>query len=291
MTKNSNEDLTFSFLVILLGWLVAYPMEKEVAASSWGTGELWLIVMLLFHVRHYLFLAIVSLWHHTIKCHPKLWFLKPIKWMPYCLQLPVYCHVPIMCSHKYCTGCTHRHLWFKTRQHLCSFASTVLSSIKPCIMPPFDSYAFIIGVDNHASRCMDSNLNHFTDVQWPKNAAFNLQQTLQMGLQSKPLVRSIGIYETIEEVASHYNTWCSLGPWPATCIALSMALEPTSKQSLSTSMVHTSRSCQTNANFFGNSSNLSKQLHLTPRTIHHIFLSSGIAKFRLFDKKFQQKFK
>ena len=60
------------------------------------------------------------------------------------------------------------HLQFKTRQHLCRFASTVLSNIKPCIMPPFDSDAFIIGVDNQSSRCMDSNINHFTNVQWPK---------------------------------------------------------------------------------------------------------------------------
>ena len=72
MTKNLKEHLTSNFLVILLGWLVAYPMAEEVLLSSWGKGELWLSVVLLTHVSHYLFLAIVSLWHHTIKCHPKL---------------------------------------------------------------------------------------------------------------------------------------------------------------------------------------------------------------------------
>ena len=40
--------------------------------------------------------------------------------------------------------------------------------IEPCIMPPFDSDAFIIGVDNHASCCMDANVNHFTNLRRPK---------------------------------------------------------------------------------------------------------------------------
>ena len=76
--------LTFSFLVIHLGWLIAYPMAEEVSLSSWGTGELWLIVVLLIDVSCSYFLAIVSLWHHAIKHLPKLRFLKSIKWIPYC---------------------------------------------------------------------------------------------------------------------------------------------------------------------------------------------------------------
>ena len=120
----------------------------------------------------YSFFSIVGLWHHAMKYCSKLWLLKSIKRMPYHLGLPVYCHVPIMHSHKYCSQLTWHHLQFKTWKHLCSFASTVSSGIEPCIMPPFDSDAFIIGVDKHASRCMDSNMNHFTNVQRPKNVTF-----------------------------------------------------------------------------------------------------------------------
>ena len=39
-------------------------------------------------------------------------------------------------------------------------------------MPPFHSDAFIINVDNHVSWCMDSNINHFTNVRWPKSVTF-----------------------------------------------------------------------------------------------------------------------
>ena len=54
-----------------------------------------------------------------------------------------------------------------------NFASTVSSGIKPCIMPPFNSDPFIIGVANHASSCM---LKHQSTPQWEttKNAKFIL---------------------------------------------------------------------------------------------------------------------
>ena len=55
-----------------------------------------------------------------------------------------------MCLQKYCTWLPCWHLQLKTRQHLSSFASTVSSGIKSCIMPPFNSDAFIIGMDNYA---------------------------------------------------------------------------------------------------------------------------------------------
>ena len=57
-------------------------------------------------------------------------------------------------------------------QQLFSFASAVWSSIKTCILPPLDSDAFIIGVDNLASRCIDSNIYCFTNVRHPKNMTF-----------------------------------------------------------------------------------------------------------------------
>ena len=76
----------------------------------------------------------------------------------YSHYMPVYCHALIFCMHKLCTWVSYYHLWFKIRHQLCTFASTVSSSIELSITPPFNSYVFIIGIDNHAYRCMDSNI-------------------------------------------------------------------------------------------------------------------------------------
>ena len=71
-----------------------------------------------------------------------------------------------------CTWLSHCHLYFKTRLHSWIFTSTVLSGFKPCIIPMFNSDVFIIGVDNHASRCMDSNISQFTIKRLPKKSTF-----------------------------------------------------------------------------------------------------------------------
>ena len=69
-------------------------------------------------------------------------------------------------------------------------------SIKPCIMPPFDSDAFILGVHNHSSCCMDAKVNHFTNLRRSKQKI--LPEASEMVLSLKPLVQSIGISPTIK---------------------------------------------------------------------------------------------
>ena len=140
---NSNYHLTFSFLVILLGLLVAYPVADEVPLFSWGAGGLWLIIVLLYQISLYFFFAIVSLWHYEIKKCLQLCSLKSVKETPYHHWTPVYCHVAIFCSYKPCTQLSYCHLQLKTRQQLCSFASTVPSGIKSFIMLLFESSTLI----------------------------------------------------------------------------------------------------------------------------------------------------
>ena len=43
------------------------------------------------------------------------------------------------------------------------------SGIEPMIMPPFESNAFIIEIDNHASRCMDFCKKHSSDLKQTKS--------------------------------------------------------------------------------------------------------------------------
>ena len=149
---NLNNYLTFCFIVILLGWLVVYLVAEVVPLTRISAGGLWLIAVFFYQISFYSFSTIVSMWCHAINYCPWLHSLKFTKWTPQCHQMPVYCHVSIFCSQKPCTCLSHHHLQFKTRKHLCSPASTVSYGIKPCIMPPFNSDVFIIGVESHASQ-------------------------------------------------------------------------------------------------------------------------------------------
>ena len=88
-----------------------------------------------------------------------------------CLPSLVNCYVP---PFLFCTK-WHKHdhssfQWFRVDSHMQGLMSCIAlpGDTKPCIMPPFNSDAFIIGVDNHASRCMNANVNHFTKLQHPK---------------------------------------------------------------------------------------------------------------------------
>ena len=65
-------------------------------------------------------------------------------------------------------------------------------------MPPFNYDAFIIGVDNHSSWCMDSNINHFTKVWWPKNVTFT--KGIADGLAKKTLAQFTGTQKMIKDI-------------------------------------------------------------------------------------------
>ena len=66
-TRNLKDHLTFSFIVILLGWVIVCPMVEEVPLSSWGTGGFQLIVVLFSKISLHSFSAIVSLWQNESK--------------------------------------------------------------------------------------------------------------------------------------------------------------------------------------------------------------------------------
>ena len=71
------------------------------------------------------------------------------------------------------------------------------SGIEPVVMPLFDSNDFIIGIDNHASRCMDNCKEHFSNLTQSKSGT--LTKWIAKGLEIKA-------YDTI-----HWNIVDDLG--------------------------------------------------------------------------------
>ena len=60
------------------------------------------------------------------------------------------------------------------------------SGIEPVAMPPFNSDAFIIRIDNHLSRCIDHCKKHFTDLKWTKSG------TLAKGIAEVLKIKAYG---------------------------------------------------------------------------------------------------
>ena len=71
------------------------------------------------------------------------------------------------------------------------------SGIELVVMPPFDSNAIIIGIDNHASRCMEHCKKHFSGLKQTKSGT--LTKGIAKGLEIKA-------YSTV-----HWNTANDLG--------------------------------------------------------------------------------
>ena len=107
------------------------------------------------------------------------------------------------------------------------------SGIEPVVMPPFDSDAFIIGIDNHASRCMGNHKKHFFSLKQTKSGT--LTKGIAEGLEIKAystvhwnIMDDLGQlhYLVIKQVCSQYKT----------CIIVSSTLNPASKPKFPTSL-------------------------------------------------------
>ena len=150
----------------------------------------------------------------------------------------------ILCSHKSIAQLPYHHMCFKTRQQLCNFASIVSSCIEHCIMPPFDSDVFIIGVDNHVYRCMDSNINHFTNVRRPKNVSFT------KGIAVRLAIKVFGMVDwnlQDDQGCLHQQSMMQLGLQTSHKHCFLHNIEA-NKQMITSHdlMVHACSSCQTN---------------------------------------------
>ena len=57
------------------------------------------------------------------------------------------------------------------------------SEIEPVVMPPFDSNAFISGINNHISRCMDHCKKYFSDLKQVKSGTLTRGNSLRVEMK------------------------------------------------------------------------------------------------------------
>ena len=162
MKKNSNNHLSSGLLVLILGRLVAYPVAEKIPVSSWHAGGVWLLIVLLLMIGFVVLLplSVCGIMQSSINI--------ALSNLSNCLCTLVVCQCSVMCPSVECTSSVPAFLFSPAAQDKTKIVQIYfdhVAGIKSCNMPPFDSDAFIIDVDNHASRCNGSNINHFTNVR------------------------------------------------------------------------------------------------------------------------------